>query len=53
MKRGHVTGYKKERQPANAWYASAEAEVIIRQLEQELAAREAAQARTTQRPEAA
>ena len=35
MKRGHVTGHKKERTPANDWYQSEEAEAIMQALEAE------------------
>ena len=45
MKRGHVTGHKRERKPTNWWYASEEFEELVRKLEQAEAARQATQAR--------
>ena len=41
MKRGHVTGHKKERKGASDWYRAIE-EANIRRIEAEWAAKEAA-----------
>ena len=46
MKRGHVTGTKKERSGKGTswWYQTPEAEAMIRQLEAEWAAKQTTQA---------
>ena len=39
MKRGHVTGHKKERKGSQAWYGAIQAEHLAR-IERELAAKQ-------------
>ena len=40
MKRGHVTGHKKERSGKGWWYQTPEAEAMIRQMEAEWEAKQ-------------
>jgi hypothetical protein len=46
MKRGHVTGHKKERsgKGSNWWYATEEAQELLRKLDAEWAAKQQEQA---------